>query len=164
MEGKHSAEKVLLEWEAPERVFIRREKKYFQNLFALLFIGAAIAVFFKEILLAAVLGVMGFFQYVMGTVPPGKMKNRITNHGIFTHGREYPWGELENFWFGRDGGEAVLHVDTKRHFPGRLTLVLGNLDKEKVTSVLERFIPLRRRPPEDPLTRVSSEVSRRIKL
>lgn len=164
MEEEHLEEKVLLEWEAPERVFVQRGKKYFQNLFAILFILAAVAVIFREFLLALVLGVLGFFQYALGTTPPGKTKHQITTHCVTTHGHEYPWEELESFWFSETNGETILHIDTKRHYPGRLFLLLGDLEKAKVASVLKRFIPLRKRPPEDLLGRLSSEASRRIKL
>ena len=50
MEEEHLEEKVLLEWEAPDRIFVPRGKKYFQNLFAILFILAAVAIFFREFL------------------------------------------------------------------------------------------------------------------
>ena len=164
MAEEHFEEKVLLEWEAPERIFVKRGKKYFQNLFAILFIFAAIAIFFREFLLAAVLGVLGFLQYALGTTPPGRAKHRITTHCIATHGQEYPWEELEDFWFAESNRETVLNIDTKRLYPGRLFLLLGSLEKVKVASVLKKYIPLRKRPPEDFLEKLSSEVSRRIKL
>jgi len=164
MAEEHFEEKVLLEWEAPERIFVKRGKKYFHNLFAILFILAAIAIFFREILLALVLGAVGFLQYALGTTLPGKTKHRITTHCINTHGHEYPWEELKDFWFSETSGETVLNIDTKRYYPGRLFFLLGDVEKAKVASVLKRFILLRKRPPEDLLGKWSSEVSRRIKL
>jgi len=164
MEEEHLEEKILLEWEASERIFVKRGKKYFQNLFGVLFILAAIAVFFREFLLALVLGALGFFLYALGTTPPGKTKHQITSHCVNTHGHEYPWEELKDFWFSKTNDETVLHIDTKHFYPGRLFLLLGDVKKVKVASVLKQHIPLRRRPPEDLLERLSSEASRRIKL
>lgn len=158
-------EKVLLEWEAPERVFVKRDKKYFQNLFAVLLILAAITVFFREFLLAAVFGGFGFLKYALGTVPPGKARHRVTTRDLETHGREYPWEELAGFWFTEEGGNTLLHIDTKKSFyPRRVSLLLGDQNKEKVAAALKRFIPLRKRPPEDFLDRASSKLSQRLHL
>jgi len=164
MEEEHPEEKVLLEWEAPERVFVKRGKRYFQNLFGVLFILAAIAVFFREFFLAAVFGVLGFFQYALGTTPPGKTKHQITTHCVNTHGHEYPWEELKDFWFSKSNDETILNINTKHFYPGRLFLLLGDIKRAKVIPVLKKHIPLRKRPPEDLLERLSSEASRRIKL
>jgi hypothetical protein len=156
--------KVFLEWKAPERSFSKKGKKYFQNLFAILFILAAAAVFFKEFLLAGVLVVFGFLRYVLGTVPPGETEYQITRHGIRTHGHDYPWDELKDFWFSEGASGTILNIDTKHFFPGRLFLQLKGVNRKKVAAVIKTFIPERERPPEDIAARVSSEVSRRVKL
>jgi hypothetical protein len=160
---EHQGE-ILLEWESPERVFVKRSKKYFQNLFAILFILAGLAIFFREFILAAVFGGFGFLQYVLGTVPPRGTKHQITSKGLRTLGHMYPWDELTGFWFDESGGETILNVDTKHFFPGRLTLLLGGQEKGRVASVLEKYIPSKERPPEDVLDKLSSRISQRIRL
>jgi hypothetical protein len=158
-------EKVLLEWEAPERVFVKRDKKYFQNLFAVLLILAAVTVFFREFLLAALFGGFGFLQYALGTVPPGKARYRITNREFVIHGNAFPWEELNGFWFSEREGRTLLNIDTKKRFyPQRISLLLGDQSKEKVASILKRFIPLKKRPPEDFLDKASSKLSRYVHL
>jgi hypothetical protein len=164
MEDQAAGEKTLLEWESAERVFNKKGKEYFQILFALLFIGAMIAVFFREFLLALVLGAFGLFQYAAGRTPPVNTKHKVTNHGVVTHGHTYDWDDLKSFWFSESGGEGLLNIDTKRAFPGRLFLLLGSADKGKISSILKEHIPQRKRPPEDPLAKWSSSISRRIKL
>ena len=157
-------EKILLEWEAPDRVFTKRGRGYFKNLFTILFILAAVAVFFKEFLLAGVLAALGFIQYVLGTVPPRMVKHQITNYGVKTHGREYLWDELEDFWFTEKDGHTVLNVDTKRLFPGRLFLILSGVSKNDIGKILSAHLTYHKVPHVDVLERFSSEFSRRFRL
>jgi len=164
VEEEHREQKILLEWESPERIFIKRSKKYFQNLFALLFIFAGLAIFFKEFLLAAVFGGFGFLQYVLGTVPPRGTKHRITVEGVDFAGQLHPWKELTGFWFEEREGEALLHIDTTLFFPGRLTLLLGGQSKERIASILEKYIPSKECPPKDIFDKLSEKVSRRFRL
>jgi len=162
-EQEYREEETLLEWEAEERIFVKRSKKYFKNLFAILFILAAVAIFFRQFVLAAVFGGFGFLQYALGTVPPGKTKHRITTSGLHTFGRDYTWDELTGFWFSRSNGKDILHVNTKHSFPRRLFLLLGDQEKKKVSSVLRKYIPLQR-PPEDHLEKLSKKFSRHFRL
>lgn len=157
-------EKVLLEWEAPERVFTKRGKDYFKNLFAILFILAAIAVFFREFLLAGVLAALGFIQWVLGTIPPRVGKNVITTQGIKTHGHEYGWEDLTDFWFAEKDGSIVLNIDTKRLFPGRLFLILSGVSKNDIGKILVEHLTYHKAPHLDVLDRLSSEFSRRFRL
>ena len=163
-EGDDYGEEVLLQWEAPERAFTKRGKTYFRNLFAILLVLAAIAVFFKEFLLAGVLLALGFVQYALGTTPPRTSKHEITSHGIKTHGHEYVWEDLADFWYTEKDGVTVLSIDTKRLFPGRLFLILSGVSKDRVGKILRRYLPYHKAPHEDILERISSEFSRRFRL
>lgn len=157
-------EKVLLDWEAPDRPFTKRSKAYFNNLFAIIFILAIVAIFFKEFLLTGALLALAFIQYVLGTVPPRMIKNQITNYGIKTHGAEYTWDELTDFWFTEKDGQKILNVDTKRVFPGRLFLLLSSVDQNTVGKLLNEHLTYHRVPHIDILERLSSEFSRRFRL
>lgn len=157
-------EKILLEWEAPERVFTKRGKDYFKNLFAFLFVLALVAIFFKEVLLAGVLAALGFVQYVLGTIPPRLGKHAITTHGIKTHGHEYVWEDLTDFWYTERDGVTILNIDTQRLFPGRLFLVLSGVSKNDVGKILVEHLPYHKVPHEDILDKLSSEFSRRFRL
>ena len=157
-------EKILLEWEAPDRPFTKRGRSYFNNLFAVLLILGAFALFFKEFLLTGVLAALGFLQYVLGTVPPRMVKNQITNYGIKTHGTEYSWEELTDFWFTEKDGQTILHVDTRRLFPGRLFLILSGVSKNDIGKILSVHLTYHKVPHVDFLERFSSEFSRRFRL
>ena len=157
-------ENVLLEWESPERVFTKRTPAYFKNLFTLLAILAIVAAFFKEFLLVGTLAALGFLKWALGTTPPGTDKHIITSHGIKTHGHEYTWEDLKDFWFGEVSGRPVLQIDTKAIYPGRLYLILDKVGKSEVMETLSRYLPFRREVREDLAERISAAVARKIPL
>jgi hypothetical protein len=157
-------ERTLLEWEAPERIYSKRSKTYFKNLFTLLGVLAAVAIFFKEFLLAGVLGAFGFLQWALSSNPPKVGKHTITNRGIKTHGHEYEWSQLKDFWFAEHAGQMILHIDTKTAYPGRLYLLLGRVGKDEITEVLSNHLSYQRQAKEDLMEKISIEVSRRFPL
>ncbi len=157
-------EKALLAWDAPERIYTKRGKTYFRKLFTLLAIIAAVAIFFKEFILAGALAALGFFQWVMGTNPPKVSRITITSRGIKAHEYEYEWSQLKEFWFAEHGGQMVLHLDTKNAFPGRLYLLLGKVSKEEVVRVLSGYLPYQSKGREDFAEKVSVAISNRFPL
>ena len=157
-------ETTLLVWEAPERIYARRGKTYFKNLFTLLGVLAAVAIFFKEFMLAGVLASFGFLQWVLSAHPPKIGSHVITNRGIKTHGHDYLWEELKEFWFAPHAGQMVLHIDTKTAYPGRLYLLLGKVAKEEITDVLRSYLPYQREAKEDLMEKISVGISRRFPL
>jgi hypothetical protein len=157
-------EKVLLEWESPERVYTKRSRVYFKNLFTLLAILAAVAVFFKEFLLAGTLASLGFLKWALGTTPPRNVKHFVTSMGIKTHGHEYTWDELKDFWFGEVGGRPVLHIDTKAIYPGRLYLLLDKVGRSEIMETLSNHLPFRHEVREDFAEKISAAVARKIPL
>ncbi len=157
-------ERTLLAWDAPERIYTKRGKTYFKNLFTLLGVLAAVAIFFKEFLLAGVLAALGFLQWTMSAKPPKIIRYVITNRGINTHGHDYEWNQLKEFWFAEHAGQMILHVDTKNAYPGRLYILLGKVNKDEIARVLGDYIPYQRKAREDLMERVSVEISRRFPL
>lgn len=153
-----------MEWEAPERIYTRKGKSYFKNLFTLLGVLAVVVIFFKEFFLAGVLVAFGFLQWVLNTNPPKITKHTITNRGIKAHGHDYEWDHLKEFWFAEHAGQVVLHVDTKNAYPGRLYLLLGKVGRNEITEVLSRYISYQRKAKEDLMEKISVEISRRFPL
>lgn len=153
-----------MEWEAPERIYTKKGKSYFKNLFTLLGVLAVVVIFFKEFFLAGVLVAFCFLQWVLNTNPPKITKHTITNRGIKAHGHDYEWDHLKEFWFAEHAGQVVLHVDTKNAYPGRLYLLLGKVGRNEITEVLSRYISYQRKAKEDLMEKISVEISRRFPL
>ena len=92
----HSREnqEILLLWSSPARLFKKRDKEYFTNIGAIVFLLVVILVFAREfVLIAAVLSIV-FLVYVLSTVPPENVEHKITNLGIESAGHYYRWEEL----------------------------------------------------------------------
>ncbi len=165
MPDKQIEEEItFLTWDAPERIYTKRGKTYFRNLFTLLGMLAVVAIFFKEFLLAGVLAALGFLQWAMSSKPPRIARYSITTRGISAHGHTYEWEQLRDFWFAEHSGQVILHIDTKSLYPGRLYLPLGKVSKEEITRTLSDHIPHRQKAREDLVDKISVEISRRFPL
>jgi len=132
--------KTLFAWKAPMRPFKRRSREYFTTLGAIVFLVVVILVFLKEWLLIGVVGAVGFVTYVLATVPPHEEEHTVTNKGIRTGERFYPWEWLQQFWFTDKLGEKLLLIQTKIASPRRLLLVLREVEEEKVKETLSKYM------------------------
>jgi len=133
--------KTLLSWEAPERVFKKRNKEFWTTVLSIALLISVILFFAKEYLLIATIFALIFLSYVLSTNPPQTTKYKITNQGVFRGADKYEWRTLWRFWFQEKEGQTILNIDTRLAFPKRLILLLGNQDKKKVRQTLEDFIP-----------------------
>ena len=132
--------KELLVWKAPTRPFKKRNKEYFSTIAAIVFLLAVILLFIKEWLLIAVIIAMMFLVYVLATVPPKEVINKITNRGVVIAGKTYKWGMLERFWFTKKWDCEILNFETRLVFPRQFQLVLKGKNKEDIKKVIEKYI------------------------
>src|SRR3989344_9292323 len=101
-------EEVYAAWSSPSRPFKKRDKEFFVNILAIVFLLSVILVFIREfVLIATVLSIV-FLIYVLATVPPEMVKHRITNMGIESAGHFYRWEECADFWFEGQWGQTML--------------------------------------------------------
>lgn len=145
-DGKQKKAEDLLIWRAPSRIFRPRSKKWFANIGLMVLILAVLLLFMREFLLIGVLIALAFVIYVLATVPPDEIENKITDQGVITGGHEYLWSELVDFWFSQKYGEAILNIDLKFGFPGRLTLLFNSEQQDKIKQILSRYLPFREIP------------------
>lgn len=136
---------TILEWEAPARPFKKKNKEYFKTILAFIFLLGVILFFLKEFLLIGAILALFFVYYILSTIPPEKVKNRITRHGFETEGRLYRFEELIDFWFEKKWGQEMVMIRTYR-LPGVIIALLAGQDKEKIKKALEEKIPLREVP------------------
>ena len=107
-------EKDLLVWKAVSRPFKKRNKEYFTTIAAVVFLLVVILFFLKEWLLIGV---------IIGDKP-------------------YFWPQLTHFWFSKKWDSQILNLETTLAFPRRLQIVLGELSREKVKKVLDKYLTL----------------------
>jgi predicted histidine transporter YuiF (NhaC family) len=105
-------EKTLFEWEAPERSFKKRDKDFWITAIAILVLFSVVLVFIKEFFLIVALVSVLFLYYVLSTVPPQNIKNKITNRGIHFGDSKYGWDLLLRFWFKKSLNSELLEFET----------------------------------------------------
>jgi len=155
--------KILLEWKAPIRPFKKRDREYFTTIGAMVFLLAVILLFLKEWLLITVIVALAFYAYIMATVEPQEVDHKISNRGITTGGRSYAWNELGRFWFSEKWGQKILNIESPFHFPQRLTLLLGEVNQEKIKQILSERL-LYEQPEKTWVDNASDWLSRRVPL
>ena len=164
-EPEHSGKgQLLLEWTSPARPFRKRTKEYYTTLGALVFLLVVILFLIQEwMAIGAILAVV-FVAYVLSTVPPETIHHRITTFGVENAGRRYSWIELYEFWFEEKDEVAMLTMQTRIPFPPRIHILLGEVKKEEVKAVLERYLPFRPEPVRTFTDRAAGWLSRKIPL
>ncbi|MBP9817533.1 hypothetical protein KBC75_02110 [Candidatus Shapirobacteria bacterium] len=135
-------EKVLLEWEAPERSYKKRDKDFWVTAVSILVLVAVILFFIKEFFLIIALGSILFLYYVMSTVPPEKVLIKITNRAVYFGEASYPWTILEKFWFGTSLNSTMINFGTLLKFPRAIAIVINPKDKDKIKEIVVKRIPM----------------------
>ena len=155
-------EEVFAEWKSPSRLFKKRDREYFINIGAIVFLLSVILVFAREFaLIATVLSVV-FFIYVLSTVPPEDVKHRITSLGIDSAGRFYRWEEFADFWFEEQWGQVLLVL--RPFVSPRLIILLGDQPKSRVREYVAKHIPFREEPDRNWIDNAARWMSEKIPL
>ncbi len=155
-------EEVFLAWTSPSRLFKRRDRSYFTNIGAIVFLLTIILVFAREfVLIAAVLSIV-FLIYVLSTVPPEEVSHRITNLGIESAGHFYRWEEVIDFWLEEQWGQNMVVL--RPYFSPRVFVLLGNEKPEKVRDIMAKHVPFRNEPERTWSDNAASWLSKKIPL
>lgn len=132
--------RVLYAWEAPSRPFKRRDREFWTTVIAIVFLVGLILFFVREWFLIAAIVSLTFVYYVLSTVEPEKVSYKITNRGLVYTGETYPWENLVQFWLGEKYGQRVLNFELRTGLIGRLTLLVGEGDEQKIKEVLLKYL------------------------
>lgn len=135
-------EKTLFEWDAPERSFKKRDKDFWITAIAILVLFSVVLVFIKEFFLVVALVSVLFLYYVLSTVPPGKIRNKITNRGVNFGDSKYGWDLLLRFWFKKNLDSELLEFETNLRIPRQISMVINEADKEKIKAIVLKKLPL----------------------
>lgn len=160
--GSDEAVRELFSWEAPERVFVPRNLKWFGNVGLIVLVLLLIALFLQEFLLMGAILAAVFVVYVLATIPPQTMNHRITTQGIITGERTFIWDELVDFWFTEKQNQQLLVVRTYLRFPYQLTLVLHKADLSIIRELLVNYIPYREVIHKNWLDKVEDWVTKKL--
>lgn len=155
-------EEEYLSWVSPSRLFKKRDKEFFTNIGAIVFLLTILLVFAREFLLiAAVLSIV-FLIYVLSTVPPQEVSHRITNLGIESVGHFYRWEELVEFWFEEQWGQVTVVI--KPVMGPRIIMLLGPEKVQTVRDIMTKFIPYREEPERTWVDGAANWLSKKVPL
>jgi hypothetical protein len=135
-------EKTLFEWLGPERPFQKRNKEFWITSLIILVLVSIIFFLIKEFLLIMALFSALFLYYVMSTIKPGFINNKITNRAVYFGDVKYEWYLLEKFWFTDNLSSMTLNIETKMRFPRQVLIVIDPADKEEIKKIIVKRIPL----------------------
>ena len=161
-ESREEQEEVYVAWTSPSRLFKKRDREFFVNIFAIVFLLSVILVFVREfVLIATVLSIV-FLIYVLSTVPPEDVKHRVTNLGIESAGHFYRWEEFADFWFDEQWGQYMVVL---RPFTSpRIIVLLGDQKRDKIRELIARHIPFREEPDRSWVDNAARWISEKIPL
>lgn len=157
-------EETLLVWKSASRPFKKREKEFFTTIGAIVFLLAVILVFIKEFLLIGAILALAFVAYVLATIPPEEVEHKITSLGLESVGHFYKWEELVAFWFAEKWGQPLLVVTTKLKFPGRLVILTGTEDREKIKALLSKNLAFKEKPEKNWMDDAAKWLSEKVPL
>lgn len=155
-------EEVYATWSSPSRLFKKRDREFFVNIFAIVFLLSVILVFVREfVLIATVLSIV-FLIYVLSTVPPEEMRHRVTSLGIESGGHFYRWEECADFWFEEQWGQTMLVL--RLFMAPRVIILLGDQPKDKLREYVAKYIPYREQPDRTWVDNAARWISEKIPL
>ena len=145
------SEQLLFTWVSPERAFRPRlSKHYKRNLILILVLIVLLLAFVQQLALLIVTLSLIFMAYVLANVPPHKIRHTITNYGVYSHERFYPWLERgKRFWFEKSNGQEQVIFEMQR-FPYRVVLLVGHpRNKKCIQEVFSHYLVCQKPAPTD---------------
>lgn len=142
---KPMPEQLLYEWKAQSRPFKKHNRNYYTTIAVIVLLISLILIFSGQFLPMAVVCAVAFMAYVINSVPPQDIVYQITTYGIRIGDRLYYWEMMRRFWYGSKYDQELLYVEISE-FPDRLTLVLGEAEKDIISAVLSEVLLLEKPP------------------
>lgn len=133
--------KVLYKWNAPSRVFKRWDNQKLYTVYLWLLVVIVLLLFIKQYFTIVVILALGFVIYAMTRYPPQEVEHTITDKYIVWFDKEYPYSDLNNYWFSKREDQLILNVDTQKKIPARLIYLVNEKQKEEIAKILGEYIP-----------------------
>jgi len=157
-------EKTLLSWKSPARLYKKRNREYFTTIGVIVLLLSVILLFAKEFLLVGVILALAFVAYVLASVAPPEVEHVLTNKGVRTGGKLYPWQLLGRFWLETKWGQDSLMVENLLGFPGHLVLLLPkDIDRSALEKTMSSRL-LKEKPSPSPIDKAAEWLQRKVPL
>jgi hypothetical protein len=155
-------EETIFTWVASTRPFKRRNRQFYTTVGMITMLISLILFLAGQLLPIAVVLSVAFLGYVMSSVPPDQVENKITTHGIRHHDAIYYWDEMGRFWFDQKFGQGMVQIEISK-FPGRLTLMFQSQKKAELKELLSEVL-LNERPKDTFYEKSASWLQEKIPL
>lgn len=139
--SKYEVNKVVFEWEAPERPAFVLSGGQKGGLTGGMVLLGLYFFWVGQPLLTIVAGAVFFLIFVLMSVPPQRVKHQLERAGIRTGEYLYTWEDMKGFWLAEKDGNIMIYVDTRLSFPGRLLFIIESFtEATAVVSYLTNFL------------------------
>jgi len=136
---KPDPEEDLFVWTAPNRPFKKRNREFFTTVFLIVFLVSLILFFANQFLPIAVVLALGFLTYVLSSVPPEMIENKLTTYGIHTGTHMAYWFDMGRYWYTKRYNTYILHVETAG-FPYRMMLLFTEKEKAEIEKHMDKYL------------------------
>ncbi len=146
-------EKMLVEWQAPNKLTKKRASSEKKHLFILMLLVLLLLILLQEILLAVVLLVLGFLYMILSAVPPAHLLCSVTTIGIKYGERYFFWPDLSQFWIEEKNTGQVLFI--RSIFP-RIQVwkfIIPDAEEAKIKNAIGTYL-LYKKPSQSTLEKV----------
>ena len=155
-------EEEVLAWQAPNRPFKARSKRFFTTILVIGLLVSLILFFAGQVLPVAVVFSIIFMVYMLSVVPPTQVSIKITTYGLRLDSELFLWEELGRFWFETKLGQKIVTLETSK-FPGRISILLAEMPEELIEAIFSEVL-LKERPPLTQFERMGQWLEERIPL
>ncbi len=132
----------VYKWEAPERVFEQKDKKWYLIVSSVSFFFIVLSLLTGNYGLVIAIIALIILLYALNSVPPHKLNHELTNKGVSISSVLYPWKKINRFWISSRGGHLFLNIiiDTKPNTQDQVISYLGDADVKKIVSYINQFV------------------------
>jgi hypothetical protein len=139
-------EKLLFSWTAPARPFKRRDRDFWVTIIVITVIIGLVLLFAEGFMPVILIISVIFLYYILSTVEPENIDYKITTRGLKMAEKLNPWSNLGRFWFTKRFNDQTLVFEAFT-LGGRLDVVIKSTDKEKIKSILSKYLLHEEAPP-----------------
>lgn len=142
MEEERKPIHTVYKWEAPERVFEQKDKKWYLVISSVSVFIVILSLLTGNYLLVVAIVALIVLLYALNNVKPANLIHELTNKGVYINTELYTWKKINYFWISRKGKHFFLNLNfqTKRNEDEQIISFLGQADTKKIVDYMSQFI------------------------
>lgn len=132
----------VYKWEAPERVFEQKDKKWYLIISSVSVFIIVLSLLTGNYGLVIAIVALIILLYALNSVAPQNLSHELTNKGVSINTILYPWRKIDRFWISSRGENLFLNIvfEAKRNDQDQIVSFLGDTDVKKIVSYMTQFV------------------------